>query len=156
MIVRPMELRDLDAVLTIQAASPELARWDASSYTVVSSTDMHWVADTKNETRADDHAQVAGFLVASQVTDEMEIYTVAVRPDMRRRGVGTLLLLQAFRWGKQHGAKKAYLEVRQSNAAAWAFYKRHNFEVIGRRERYYSSPVEDGIVLAADLKNLPV
>ena len=151
-----MELRDLDAVLTIQSASPGLVRWTASSYTVATPTGMHLVAETTNENKAEDHAQVAGFLVGSQVADEMEIYIIAVRPDMRRRGVGTLLLLDALRWGKQRGAKKAYLEVRQSNGAAQAFYKRHNFEVIGHRERYYSSPLENAIVLAADLLDFSV
>jgi [ribosomal protein S18]-alanine N-acetyltransferase len=140
-----MELGDLDAVLAIQAVSPELARWNISSYTLNSPTGMRWVAQ--------DGDQIAGFLVASQVMDEMEIHNFAVHPDLRRRGIGSLLLREALHWGKQRGAKKAYLEVRQSNAAAQAFYKQHKFEVIGRRERYYSSPQEDGIVLAGGLQD---
>lgn len=143
MIVRAMELRDLDAVLAIQAVSSELVRWPVSNYTVNTPTGMRWVAE--------DGAHITGFLVASQVMDEMEVHNFAVHRDMRRRGVGTLLLREALRWGKQRGAKKAYLDVRESNTVAQAFYKSHKFKVIGRRERYYSSPQEDGIVLAADL-----
>lgn len=140
-----MELRDLDVVLSIQAASPELARWNTSSYTLNSPTGMRWVAE--------DGDRITGFLVASQVMDEMEIHNVAVHPDLRRRGVGSLLLREALRWGRQRGAQKAYLEVRQSNAAAQAFYKRHKFEVISHREKYYSSPQENGVVLAAGLQD---
>lgn len=140
-----MELRDLDAVLAIQAASPELARWNTSSYTLNSPTGMRWVAE--------DSDQIAGFLVASQVMDEMEIHNFAVHPNVRRRGVGSLLLREALFWGKRRGARRAYLEVRQSNVVAQAFYKQHKFALIGRREKYYSSPQEDGVVLAAGLSD---
>jgi [ribosomal protein S18]-alanine N-acetyltransferase len=44
------------------------------------------------------------------------------------------------------------LEVRSSNSAALHFYERHNFQTVGRRSRYYNSPIEDALLLSAKLR----
>jgi ribosomal protein S18 acetylase RimI-like enzyme len=41
--------------------------------------------------------------------------------------------------------------VRASNLSALRFYERHKFEVVGRRLRYYTAPVEDALLLTATL-----
>jgi ribosomal-protein-alanine N-acetyltransferase len=45
------------------------------------------------------------------------------------------------------GVTKATLEVRQSNAAARAFYERLGFVIEGTRRDYYRDPREDALVL---------
>jgi ribosomal-protein-alanine N-acetyltransferase len=143
-----MEGRDTAAVLSIQAACPEIAQWTLRDYTRVVDGEMAgWVA----EPGADAAGGVAltGFIVARQVASDLEILNFAVAPETRRRGVGEALLNAALAWGATFAAEKTFLEVRVSNLAAIRFYERHGFEVTGRRPHYYTAPIEDALVLAA-------
>ncbi len=45
------------------------------------------------------------------------------------------------------GVKAAFLEVRESNAAARGLYGSRGFREIGRRKNYYRRPVEDALVM---------
>jgi ribosomal-protein-alanine acetyltransferase len=146
-----MEARDTAAVLSIQAACPEIAQWTLRDYARVAEGEMAgWVAD-----RADSAATgvaLTGFIVARRVASDLEILNFAVAPEDRRRGVGEALFGAAVAWGATFGAEKTFLEVRVSNLVAIRFYERHGFEVTGRRPRYYTAPIEDALVLAAPFK----
>jgi [ribosomal protein S18]-alanine N-acetyltransferase len=145
LILRRMEPRDVDAVLDIQEASPEIARWTAADYGRAAEAEMAaWVAQ---ETRL-----VAGFLVARRIGEDIEILNLAVRPENRRLGIATALLQEAFQWGGTFEAEKVFLEVRASNLAALRFYALHGFDVTGRRAQYYSAPIEDALTLTASLR----
>jgi ribosomal-protein-alanine N-acetyltransferase len=142
--IRAMQERDVEPVLAIQSASPEIAQWTAQAYRIAAGPDtLAWVAESDQK--------VVGFLVARQLFDEIEILNLAVAPDFRRSGLATLLLREAFSLAHKHGASKAHLEVRASNQPALEFYKRHGFVETGRRPRYYSAPVEDALLLSTDL-----
>ena len=65
--------------------------------------------------------------------------------------LGAALLAEALKWAQTFQATQAILEVRASNLAALRFYERHKFEVVGRRPRYYTAPVEDALLLTATL-----
>ena len=93
-------------------------------------------------------SEVAGFLLFRGATDEMEILNLAVSPRHRRAGVGTALLRAALAGAAGRGARRVFLEVRESNSVAIAFYQQLGFAECGRRPRYYSSPDEDGVVLS--------
>jgi [ribosomal protein S18]-alanine N-acetyltransferase len=139
-----MLARDVDAVLTIQAACPEIAQWSAWDYESVARGEMMgWVAD--------DERGIAGFLVARKLVGETEILNFAVRADFRRQGTGTALLAQALKWSESVGAERVILEVRASNLAAIRFYERHGFVVTGKRPRYYAAPIEDALLLNLSL-----
>jgi [ribosomal protein S18]-alanine N-acetyltransferase len=143
--LRPLNDRDIEDVLAIQVSSPEIARWTLWDYERVARGEMAgWVAETEG-------GEIAGFLVARRIATDLEILNFAVRPAARRQGVGGALLGEAVRWAKGFGAQQAFLEVRVSNLAALRFYERHNFQVTGRRPRYYTEPIEDGLVLSAPL-----
>ena len=47
--------------------------------------------------------------------------------------------------------RTVYLEVRESNRAARTLYDADGFEPVGRRRRYYRSPVEDALVLKREI-----
>ncbi|HYL69435.1 MAG TPA: ribosomal protein S18-alanine N-acetyltransferase [Candidatus Limnocylindria bacterium] len=140
--VRLLTPADVEAVVAIQTACPEIAQWTAWDYDRVARGEMAgWVAE--------DEGKVAGFLVARRVAADFEILNFAVRPDARRHGIGAALLRAALDWGKTFQAEKAMLEVRASNDAALRFYERFGFQIAGRRTRYYTAPVEDALLLAA-------
>ena len=154
----------MEAILAIQAACPEIAQWTAWDYDRVARGEMAgWVATQDSnvgaEIAGEDAAEligkgdvdVAGFLVARRLSTELEILNFAVESDWRRCGIGAELLTAALQWAQTFQATQAILEVRASNLAALRFYERHKFEVVGRRPRYYTAPVEDALLLTATL-----
>ena len=145
MNVRPIEQRDIDSILAIQSASPEVSQWTMWDYNRVAQGEMAgWVAASD--------ADILGFLVARRIANDIEILNFAVQPDFRRSGVGGALLQKALAWGSELNAERALLEVRASNYAALQFYERRGFVVTGRRPRYYTAPIEDALLLAAEIR----
>ncbi len=143
--LRPLAPDDLDAVLEIQRASPDAARWRREDYAPVFAGEMEgWGA--VGETG------LAGFLVARRVADELEVMNLAVTPAARRAGTGSRLLARALETARRAGVARVFLEVRASNEIARRFYARHGFETVGRRPQYYSAPFEDALVLARRLR----
>ena len=67
------------------------------------------------------------FFVA--VADRWLIYTVAVRPDRQRRGIGSALVRRVEAALEALGCPKLNLQVRASNAAVVAFYERLGYAV---------------------------
>ncbi|RMD78948.1 MAG: GNAT family N-acetyltransferase, partial [Gammaproteobacteria bacterium] len=74
-------------------------------------------------------------------------------PERRRRGHGGYLLRRLIQIAGRLGARTLFLEVRPSNAAALALYRRLGFEEVGRRRGYYPAMEgrEDALVLALAL-----
>jgi ribosomal-protein-alanine N-acetyltransferase len=142
--IRSLESRDLEPVLAIQTACPEIAQWTIRDYERVARGEMAgWVAE--------ENSQVVGFLVARRVLIDLEVLNFAVQADARRLGIGASLFAEASQWGKTIGAERIILEVRISNLAALQFYERYDFRVSGRRQRYYAAPIEDALLLTAPL-----
>jgi ribosomal-protein-alanine N-acetyltransferase len=46
------------------------------------------------------------------------------------------------------GVRRVFLEVRESNGGARAFYSGLGFAQQGRRRKYYQDPVEDALLLS--------
>lgn len=148
MSIRALEPRDLESVLGIQSACPEIAQWTAQDYDRVAQGEMAgWVCEIQN----DNQNNVAGFLVGRRVASEMEILNFAVRPDARYRGAGDALLGAALDWARSFSAEQAILEVRSANQTALRFYEHHKFQIVGRRRNYYASPSDDALLLTARL-----
>ena len=123
---------DLDAIARIQAASPEASHWRPADY-----LDYSLLVAVEGE-------RVSGFLVSRPLgMGEGEMLNLAVAPGSRRNGVGKTLV-RAF-LGEFPGG--AYLEVRESNAAALSLYKSLGFKEVTRRAGYYHAPDEAAIVM---------
>jgi ribosomal-protein-alanine N-acetyltransferase len=99
--------------------------------------------------------RLVGFIVARELANEIHINNVAVKPEFRGQGLGRRLLNEALRWGRGRRASQAVLEVRAGNEAAQQLYRGCGFEVIGRRRRYYRSPVEDALLMSVSLEQRP-
>jgi [ribosomal protein S18]-alanine N-acetyltransferase len=100
---------------------------------------------------AEDENQIVGYVMARISGEEGEILDLAVRSDLRRRGIGRQLLLSVWNALGSEGVRELYLEVRESNRAAIELYRGHGFRPVGLRPRYYRNPAEDAIVLRAAL-----
>lgn len=81
-------------------------------------------------------AEAAGFVLARRAPGEEELLLVAVRPDLRRKGLGRNLLERFAESAKRNGAERIFLEMRANNPAQ-SLYLSFGFEPIGRRTNYY-------------------
>jgi ribosomal-protein-alanine N-acetyltransferase len=85
------------------------------------------------------------------VVDELHVLNVAVAPEQRGKGYGSLLLRTVLETGKRRGARYATLEVRESNLVAQELYEKAGFRFTGRRKAYYRNNGEDALVMERDL-----
>jgi [ribosomal protein S18]-alanine N-acetyltransferase len=89
---------------------------------------------------------IAGFLCRWLIADECHILNIAVHPDSRRLGIGTVLMTEAINEAKATGTNVVTLEVRRSNLAARQLYRKFEFEE-RRLRRHYYGPGEDAIIM---------
>ena len=75
------------------------------------------------------------------------INNVAVREDARHVGIGSALVNESIRRGRERKLSFLTLEVRASNDPAIALYEKHGFVEVGRRRGYYEKPKEDAILM---------
>ena len=89
--------------------------------------------------------RTVGAVVARGTEWEIELLWLAVEPAARRRGLAGQLVSAVISWGEERDVA-VRLEVRESNAAAFALYRKYGFVVVGRRPRYYADG-EDAVLL---------
>ena len=85
-----------------------------------------------------------GFLL---VEDDAHITTLAVGEAARGKQLGTRIMLALVAAARDRNARHLTLEVRVSNTAAQALYRRFGFAPVGLRKNYYRN--EDAMVMWA-------
>ncbi|MGW4593188.1 ribosomal protein S18-alanine N-acetyltransferase [Amycolatopsis thermoflava] len=75
-------------------------------------------------------------VVGSRGEYEASVHTIGVDPAHQGQGIGTALL-RALLARADEVAAPVFLEVRTDNDRAQELYRRHGFEQIGLRKRYY-------------------
>ncbi len=93
-----------------------------------------------------------GYICFWIIGDEIHILNLAIRPDMRGKGMAKLLLKKLIEMAKEKDISNIWLEVRISNNRAISLYKSIGFEKVGIRKGYYSDTHEDAIIMALNLK----
>ncbi len=88
----------------------------------------------------------AGFIAGRCLGEEWEVENIVVAAEHRKHGLGARLLREFVQRAKSAGAHSVGLEVRESNRAAQALYRKSGFSEISRRKNYYSGPEEDALI----------
>lgn len=156
--IRPMVEGDLRLILAWMNEAKGAPTWnegDLAAVVKAPSADQRrlrrgWVAEQTA-------SGAQGFAVATGLTipgasAECEVEFVLVRPQVRRRGIGGMLVHAALNWGRDLGADEIRLEVRESNAGAVQLYERCGFAIAGRRPGYYANPPEDALLMRRRLR----
>ena len=149
--IRPMRLEDIEQVQAVDHLSFSMP-WPASAYRYELKENPQsflWVAEIPTP---DEKWQIVGVIVVWLILDEAHIASIAVSPEHRGKGIGKQLLAGALKEAIQRAKRVATLEVRAHNFSAQNLYRRFNFEVVGRRPRYYRDNNEDALIMT--LKNL--
>jgi ribosomal-protein-alanine acetyltransferase len=143
--VRPLVTADLSKVLLLAKSCPEAAQWTPSEFELGIGDIRGWVIG--------DSQILFGFLAVRVISPvrEMELLNLAVGPNWRRRGFGSVLLNTALADCRVNGYEAVFLEVRESNERAIGFYKKHAFSISGRRPNYYRNPDESALTMTLKL-----
>ena len=147
--VKEMQKQDIKDVMKIERESFHIP-WSKEAFLnlLQSQNTLCLVATTTEDN------SIAGFICLRYVLDEAEILEFAVKCSLRRRGIGWTLLNEALKKLKASGVTTVYLEVRPSNTAALALYKKAGFQQTAIRRDYYFEPREDAILMKLSLKEL--
>ena len=81
--------------------------------------------------------KLIGLCSAWSVIDELHITSIAIDPTHKRKGLGKSLLTNLIKHSNTHKNNKVYLEVKNTNETAKAFYKAMGFKIVGKRSHLY-------------------
>ena len=98
---------------------------------------------------------VVGRLVAGGVIEmltDAEIYNITVDAAFRRLGLGQALFDEFVSTCRTKDVSSVWLEVRESNTAARAFYAKNRFEHVHTRKHFYRDPIENALLMRLTLK----
>ncbi len=92
---------------------------------------------------------VVGYAILSIAAGEAHILNLCVDPNYRHLRYGERLLDEVLLRARRADVKQIFLEVRPSNAAALALYKKKDFHQVTQRPAYYQAKDgrEDAAVL---------
>ena len=138
--IRRMEERDVQQVAAIEAESFSLP-WSEQAFR--DSRAMYHTIFLV----ADLEGRIAGYCGCYQSLEEAEITNVAVKQELRGKGIARELLQELFRVGTAQGVFAYTLEVRVSNTPAIHLYESLGFENVGIRRNFYEKPTEDAMIM---------
>lgn len=145
MIVRKMEIEDIDAVLDIEK----------NSFSIPWTKNAFFMELKKNKLAkycvVEVDGAVAGYGGMWLVLDEAHITNIAVHPKYRGMGVGKKIMDGLVGEGLRINIKRMTLEVRTSNLTAQGLYKNLGFMLCGIRPGYYTDNDEDALIMWKDL-----
>ena len=127
------------AIYTVMTDVYPVSPWTLEQIQADLSQDQTWYA------LAYDGAEVIGFLAIQENLFEAEVLQIAVKKAYQGQGIASALfeILPTD--------KEIFLEVRNSNQIAQAFYKKEKMAVIAERKSYYHDPVEDAIIMKREI-----
>jgi ribosomal-protein-alanine N-acetyltransferase len=100
---------------------------------------------------------LVGYAVHTLFAAECHLLNLCVDPMWQRRRLGSLLLEQTIHQAGISNCSSVFLEVRPSNRAGMALYRKRGFYIVGERPDYYRAEHgrESAIVMRLDLDELP-
>jgi [ribosomal protein S18]-alanine N-acetyltransferase len=153
--IRRATAGDIPSMMTLARASATAAHWTEKQYRDLLSPapGVHRLAivaeaapEVSNPTPPGKAEDLSGFLVARFLSPECELENIVVSPPARRKGIGKQLLDALLLAARETNIESVFLEVRESNHEARAFYEKAGFKLDGRRKSYYANPSEDAIL----------
>ena len=82
--------------------------------------------------------KLLGLCSAWLIVDELHITSFAVHPIHQRKGLGKFLLSDLIKRSSSLPINQIYLEVKDTNQTAKAFYKSMGFKIVGKRSNFYN------------------
>lgn len=141
MLIRKMEIRDVDRVSELEEMAFSMPWHRGSFIEMISNPDAIYMV-------ALDGDIPVGVCGIRSIVGEGDISNVVTDPQYRRQGIAEQLLTEAMRIGQEeYGIEAFTLEVRVSNEAAIRLYEKMGFSGEGIRPGFYEKPDEDALIM---------
>ena len=152
-----LRIRNVDAAniadLIRIGEETNLSHWSAESYLDELKNPLAIMLRLTNDVN-----ETIGFVVGRIITGgsvetelEAEIYNIAIAEDHHGLGRGQMLFDAFLSESLNKNAANVWLEVRESNHKAIAFYERNGFNRIQTRNHFYENPREHAILMKLEL-----
>lgn len=142
-IIRDMMRDDVPRVMEIERECFPTP-WHESAYlTETSNRSAYYIVATVDST-------IVGYGGMWIIMDEAHITTLGVARDYRGARVGEQLLVALLDEAIRRHARRATLEVRQSNQVAQNLYRKYGFTPAAIRRGYYTDNHENAVVMWID------
>lgn len=135
-ILRPMEIDDIDEVLKIEKdLFPE--PWDADAFYIsIMMKDSLSITGTLNDS-------IVAYMIGCPEEEKFHLMNIAVSRKYWRKGYGSKMLNYLLKdLEKSESIKSCFLEHRITNKAAFEMYKSFGFRVVGIKPNYYSKNID--------------
>lgn len=145
--LRQMRREDLPRVMQIERECFPTP-WHESAYlTELVNRSAYYIVAELDE-------QIVGYAGMWVIMDEAHITTLGVARSSRGFKIGEQILVGLLDEAIRRGARRATLEVRQSNMVAQGLYKKYYFVPAAIRRGYYTDNQENAVVMwIDDMKN---
>ncbi|NHI93564.1 MAG: ribosomal-protein-alanine N-acetyltransferase [Candidatus Lokiarchaeota archaeon] len=131
--IRPAKKDDLEVLISIEKISFDHPYSDdLMKFIVHNRNAINLIAETENE--------IIGYVFAILKSDrEGHVISIAIKPNFRKKGVGSHLINEIIRILEDNKATKLVLEVRTTNKMAIEFYERIGFKITTKLNKYYDN-----------------
>ncbi|HEX2810175.1 MAG TPA: ribosomal protein S18-alanine N-acetyltransferase [Kineosporiaceae bacterium] len=141
--LRALRWWDVERLIAVEQQLFGLTAWTAEAFWAeLAQPRSRWYVVAEGS--AGELLGYAGLMVSGS---EADVQTVAVAPGGQRRGLGSHLVDALVDQAVRRGAASVLLEVRADNAPAIRLYRRHGFEQISIRRRYYQPGDVDALIM---------
>jgi ribosomal-protein-alanine N-acetyltransferase len=98
------------------------------------------------------------FILLRVAADEAEIISIGVIPTARKKGLASTLLLEAIKRAAIRNAKKMFFEVAHDNTGARALYEKFEFQIVGKRPKYYTRLLKkvDAVIYKLNISDMDI
>lgn len=140
-IVRKAQFTDIDSVHAIEQESIGSWTYDQFIQELKLNFSIFIIAEY--------NGSVAGYLTAWKAADEIQLNSIAVKKDLRKKGIGNRLLSELTINDSEKKYTSIFIEVRSRNIDAVKFYTDNGFTKTGLRKNYYND--DDALLMEKKL-----
>jgi len=140
-IIRKAQFTDIESVLEIEQESIGSWSYDQFLQELKLEFSIFLIAEYQSS--------VAGYLIAWKASDEIQLNSIAVKKDLRKKGIGNRLLSELTLNDSEKKYSSIFIEVRSRNSDAVNFYTDNGFTKTGVRKNYYND--DDALLMEKKL-----
>ena len=145
MEINEMKVSDLDSIAdNLQTDYDDFWNYNVFKSELENKNSKYIVAKKNNK--------IVGFAGILITIDIAHITNIVVKKDLRKEGIGTILLQELIKISKKMKMNELTLEVNELNSAAIKLYKKFGFEQVGLRKNYYRTG-DNAIIMTKSIKS---
>jgi [ribosomal protein S18]-alanine N-acetyltransferase len=138
--IRAMDPEDIPEIHGIERASFADPWSSLFFYIIYTHPKLHcWTARS--------NGSIGGYICFEDLSGTLHLQNLAVRKEMRKRGIAQKLMNQLLRYARSLPCENIRLEVSQNNHAALELYQKNQFRQQGYLPAYYEHDGSDALVL---------